>query len=80
MLRGVRAVDSPRQACDVDGQAVVADRVTASYVPGLLARREGPILAAAVAALNVVTSRLLATTSATNTERCQLANRIEGRS
>jgi deoxyribonuclease V len=54
MLRGVRAVDSPRQACDVDGQAVVADRVAASYVPGLLARREGLILAAAVAALNVV--------------------------
>src|SRR2546426_307573 len=35
---------------------------------------------AAVAALNVVRSRLPATTSATKTERCQQANRTEGRS
>ena len=32
-------------------QAVVVDRVPASYSPGLLALREGPILAAAVSAL-----------------------------
>jgi deoxyribonuclease V len=53
-LRGMRAVGSPRQASDVDAQAVVADRVPATYVPGLLARREGPILTAALAALDVV--------------------------
>jgi len=41
----------PRQADDVLGQSVVAARASASYVPGLLARREGPILAAALAAL-----------------------------
>src|SRR2546430_3814342 len=40
--------------------------------------RRGSI--AAVAALNVVRSRLLTTTRATNTERCQHANRTEGRS
>jgi deoxyribonuclease V len=36
----------PRRSDDVVAQAVVADRVPASYVPGLLARREGPILQA----------------------------------
>src|SRR5437868_11255538 len=40
--------------------------------------RRGSI--AAVAAVNVVRSRLLTTTSATNTERCPHANRTEGRS
>jgi deoxyribonuclease V len=34
-------------------ESVVADRVPASYAPGLLARREGPILAAAVGTLEV---------------------------
>jgi len=43
----------------VVGQAVVADRVPASYVPGLLARREGPILAAAIAVLEPVPDVLL---------------------
>lgn len=38
---------------DVVARAVVADRVPAAYAPGLLARREGPILAAAVDALDV---------------------------
>lgn len=33
------------------GHVVVTDRVPAPYVPGLLARREGPILCAAVSAL-----------------------------
>jgi len=49
----------PRRADDVLGQAVVAQRVPASYAPGLLALREGPILAAAVGALHVVPDLLL---------------------
>lgn len=43
----------PRKADDVVAQTVVADRVPASYRPGLLALREGPILAGAVNALPV---------------------------
>jgi len=49
-LRGTRR-DGPRQAADVVEQAVVQSVVGAAYMPGLLALREGPILAAAVAAL-----------------------------
>src|SRR5439155_15329444 len=49
-LRGTRR-DGPRQAADVVAQAVVEATVGAAYVPGLLALREGPVLAAAVAAL-----------------------------
>jgi deoxyribonuclease V len=37
----------------VDAQAVVRGEVTAAYAPGLLALREGPILAAALLALSV---------------------------
>lgn len=51
-LRGRRGADGPRQASDVLAQAVIAGRVPSAYAPGLLARREGPILAAAVAALD----------------------------
>lgn len=51
-LRGVRG-RGPRRASDVAAQAVVGARVPAGYRPGLLARREGPILAAAVAALDL---------------------------
>ena len=58
-LRGARARGAPRRADDMVGQAVVADCVPASYVPGLLARREGPILAAAVALLEPVPDVLL---------------------
>ena len=50
---------APRRASDVEAQAVVADRVPASYSPGLLALREGPILAAAVAELEAVPDVLL---------------------
>ena len=50
-LRGTRR-DAPRQAADVVAQTVVDGRVPAAYAPGLLALREGPILAAAVAALD----------------------------
>ena len=51
VLRGTVQGPAPRQASDVDAQTVVAARVPAAYTPGLLARREGPILAAALAAL-----------------------------
>jgi len=40
-----------RQAADVLAQAVVQQAVGAAYLPGLLALREGPALAAAIAAL-----------------------------
>ncbi|HEY3238672.1 MAG TPA: endonuclease V, partial [Acidimicrobiia bacterium] len=49
---GSHRQDSPRQAADVVVQEVVGDRVHAAYTPGLLALREGPILAAAVALLD----------------------------
>jgi deoxyribonuclease V len=41
----------PRQAADVVDQAVVQQAVGSAYVPGLLALREGPVLAAAVSSL-----------------------------
>src|SRR5581483_4588481 len=49
-LRGTTR-SAPRQAADIVDQAVVRQVVGASYRPGLLALREGPILAAAVAGL-----------------------------
>jgi deoxyribonuclease V len=51
-LRGARSDSAPRRADDVIAQAVVERRVPDAYTPGLLARREGPILAAAVEALD----------------------------
>ncbi|MDQ3978474.1 MAG: endonuclease V, partial [Actinomycetota bacterium] len=45
--------DVPRRADDVLAQSVVASPVPAAYQPGLLALREGPILAAAVTALGL---------------------------
>ena len=51
LLRGVAITGEPRRAADVEDQAVVADRVPAAYERGLLALREGPILAAAVTRL-----------------------------
>jgi deoxyribonuclease V len=50
-LRGAVADGRPRRADDVLDQAVAAEPVPAAYTPGLLARREGPVLAAAVLAL-----------------------------
>jgi deoxyribonuclease V len=47
-LRGARAGGQPRRADDVLAQAVAAERVPAAYEPGLLALREGHVLAAAV--------------------------------
>jgi deoxyribonuclease V len=52
-LRGVTANGTPRRADDVLAQTVAADRAPAAYAPGLLARREGPVLAAAVVALGL---------------------------
>ena len=58
-LRDSHAGREPRRSSDVDAQVVVADRVPASYARGLLARREGPILAAAVATLAATPDVLL---------------------
>ncbi len=58
-LVGSHRYEAPRQAADVVGQEVVADRVPAAYTPGLLALREGPILAAAVGRLDPVPDVLL---------------------
>jgi deoxyribonuclease V len=58
-LRGAAGDGQPRRADDVVAQAVVAGRVGAAYTPGLLALREGPLLAAAVRALEVAPDVLL---------------------
>jgi len=52
-LRGAPLPGCPRRADDVVAQNVVTARARAPYVPGLLARREGPVLAAALAGLEV---------------------------
>lgn len=52
-LRGVVTPGRPRQADDVLAQSIVASRSPCPYVPGLLARREGPVLACALASLEV---------------------------
>jgi deoxyribonuclease V len=67
-LRGTQR-HRPRQAADVADQAVAAGRVPAAYVPGLLARREGPILAAAVAGLRVVPDVMLVDATGTDHPR-----------
>lgn len=56
---GSALVRVPRQAADVVVQAVVQQAVGAAYLPGLLALREGPVLAAAVAALTQTPDVLL---------------------
>jgi deoxyribonuclease V len=58
-LVGSERQETPRQAVDVLAQAVVAGRVPAAYSAGLLALREGPILAAAVAHLDPAPDVLL---------------------
>jgi deoxyribonuclease V len=58
-LRGAGAGGGPRQADDVLAQAVAAERVPAAYEPGLLARREGHVLATAVEGLGLVPDVLL---------------------
>ena len=49
-LKGTTRTE-PRQAADVVEQTVVQQAVGAAYIPGLLALREGPVLAAAVEGL-----------------------------
>jgi deoxyribonuclease V len=58
-LRGVPAGEEPRRADDVLTQEVAEQRVPAAYEPSMLARREGPVLAAAVLALDPVPDVLL---------------------
>lgn len=53
VLRRQGGDGQPRQAVDVLAQAVVGGRVPAPYTTGLLALREGPMLAAAVTRLDV---------------------------
>jgi deoxyribonuclease V len=57
-LKGTTRTE-PRRAADVVEQAVVQEAVGAAYLPGLLALREGPILAAAVEALKQAPDVLL---------------------
>jgi deoxyribonuclease V len=58
-LRGVSADGQPRRADDVLAQAVAAERVPTAYEPGLLAMREGHVLATAVARLPLLPDVLL---------------------
>src|SRR5947207_2378646 len=52
MLRGAVQTSGPRRARDVLAQVVVTGETPAAYEPGYLALREGPLLAAAVDALD----------------------------
>ena len=67
-LRGA-PTQFPRRADDIVAQAVVVDRVPAAYRPGLLALREGPILARAVDALPVRPDVVLVDASGTDHPR-----------
>jgi deoxyribonuclease V len=68
---------APRQAADVVNQSVVMQAVGASYVPGLLALREGRILAAAIAALERTPDVLLVDASgADHPRRAGLATHL----
>jgi deoxyribonuclease V len=62
-LRGVPKPGRPRQADDVLAQSVVTAHVPFPYLPGLLACREGPILLAALAALDLRPELLLVNAS-----------------
>jgi deoxyribonuclease V len=68
-LRRSPANGSPRRADDVLAQAVAAERVPAAYAPGLLARREGPMLATAVRTLDLVPDVLLVDATGTDHPR-----------
>jgi deoxyribonuclease V len=58
-LRGARPDGQPRRADDVLAQAVAAERVPAAYEPGLLALREGRVLATALTRLSPLPDVLL---------------------
>lgn len=73
-LRGTSHVPGPRVANDTDEQVVVAGTVPASYEPGLLAMREGPILEQAVRSLQHPPDVLLVdATGVDHPRRCGLA-------
>lgn len=73
-LRGTSHVSGPRVANDTDEQVVVAGTVPASYEPGLLAIREGPILEEAVRSLQGPPDVLLVdATGVDHPRRCGLA-------
>jgi deoxyribonuclease V len=73
-LRGTSHASGPRIAKDSAEQAVVAGTVPASYEPGLLAMREGPILEQAVRALELLPDVLLVDATGTDhPRRCGLA-------
>jgi deoxyribonuclease V len=55
----VGRIGSPRQASDVEAQVVVTGMVSTSYVPGLMALRQGRLLAEAVKRLPVKPDVLL---------------------
>lgn len=59
----------PRRADDVAGQALVCGRAAAPYAPGLLAAREGPLLAAALEALGVRPDAVLVDATGTDHPR-----------
>lgn len=58
-LRGTSQARGPRVAADTEEQTVVAGTVPASYEPGLLALREGPLLERAVRSLRAPPDVLL---------------------
>jgi len=68
-LRGVVTPGRPRQADDVLAQNIVTSRSPSPYVPGLLARREGPVLASALTSLEVRPEVLLVDASGTDHPR-----------
>jgi deoxyribonuclease V len=68
-LRGARADGRPRRADDVVAQAVAFERVPAAYIPGLLARREGHLLASAVEALKPLPDVMLVDATGTDHPR-----------
>jgi deoxyribonuclease V len=78
-LRGTSHASGPRIASDTVEQAVVAGTVPASYEPGLLAMREGPILEHAVRALELLPDVLLVDATGTDhPRRCGLALHLGG--
>lgn len=69
-LRGTSHADGPRVARDLEEQVVVAGTVPASYAPGLLAQREGPLLEEAVSSLAVTPEVLLVDATGLDHPRC----------
>ena len=68
-LRGIVTPGRPRQADDVLAQSIVVSSAPSPYVPGPLARREGPVLARALGLLDVHPQVLLVDASGTDHPR-----------